>query len=102
MTDVVETPAAEAPAATAETSTARRGRPRPDLTISRDKQVLDTITEGAGSTRKEIVDALTAAGTPLAPNQVYLSLYRLRKDGKVQRVRDNSAHRWQRTSAQPS
>lgn len=92
MTDAVETPVAEPSPASEEAPTAatRRGRPRPEATITRDKDVLEKI--GAeGSTRDELVQA-----TGLKEAQVYLSLYRLRKDGLVARSRSGSSHRWTR------
>lgn len=102
MTDAPEAPAVaptEGADASTNGTTVRRGRPRPAATIERDKQVLQYISAD-GKTREEIVAALAAASTPLEPNQVYLSLYRLRKDGLVARVRDGSAHRWVTASEQ--
>jgi len=49
-----------------------KGRPRPAATIERDGTVLKWLTENPGKTRAEI-----AAGTSIAGNEVYLSLYRL-------------------------
>lgn len=97
MTDVTET---TAPEGTEAEAGAKRGRPRPAATIERDKMVLDQVS-GEGSTREELVNALTAAGTPLDKSAVYLSLYRLRKDGLVERSREGSSHKWRKT-AQPT
>lgn len=91
MTDVTE-----APASTEEQ--ARRGRPRPAQTIERDQQVFDKIGEN-GSTRDELVKVFAEGESPLSPAAVYLSLYRLRTAGRIQRVRDGAVHRWQRTNA---
>jgi predicted Rossmann fold nucleotide-binding protein DprA/Smf involved in DNA uptake len=94
MTDAVETPVAETPeTAEAPATTARRGRPRPQATIERDMGVLEKIAD-SGSTREELVQS-----TGLAAPQVYLSLYRLRQDGKVERNREGSSHKWVRKSA---
>lgn len=85
MTDVT----AEAPTENlVEAPTQRRGRPRPDTTIARDEQVLAAI--GAGSpTRAQLAET-----TGLEPKAIYLSLYRLRVQGRVERVRDGSDHVW--------
>lgn len=70
----------------AETPTDGRGRPRPAETIARDEQVLAALTAAGaeGLTRPNL-----AAATELPGNQVYLSLYRLKRDGKA--VRDGGA-----------
>lgn len=69
----------------------RRGRPRPERTLTQDAQVLSVITEaGTPLTKEEIV-----AKTELGANQVYLSLWRLKnRDNTVQRVRDGGKHKW--------
>lgn len=69
------TPATETPAD-------GRGRPRPNETIERDEKVLAAlVAAGAdGLTRPKL-----AAATELPGNQVYLSLYRLKRDGKAGR-----------------
>lgn len=82
------TPQAEA----TETTAARRGRPRPQTTIDRDKQVLDALA-GETKTREQLVEA-----TGLTKNQVYLSLWRLRKDGLAERTRDGGKHVWAQTA----
>lgn len=72
MTEPTEAPAAGG----------TRGRPRPDETIERDAKVLAFIANHAdGVTRKQIVE-----GTSIPGNEVYLSLYRLRRDGKAART----------------
>lgn len=72
-----------------------RGRPRPQSTIERDTNVLNylqsqTGEDGAyvGKTRDDIAKALGIEG-----KQVYLSLFRLNRDGKVQKG-VGSAHAW--------
>lgn len=60
-----------------------RGRPRPDDVIARDDAVLEQIT--GEMTTQEVADA---AG--VSKNFAYLSLYRLRRDGKVQRVHNET------------
>lgn len=73
---------------------ARRGRPRPQDTIARDDQVLAAVPEdGTGVTRTQL-----AAATQLAPNAIYLSLYRLQRDKRIERARENGAHVWKRVS----
>lgn len=72
-----------------------RGRPRPQATIERDNRVIAWLREqkdeaGAfvGKTRDEIAKALDIKG-----NEVYLSIFRLNRDGKVQKG-VGSAHAW--------
>lgn len=71
------------------TTTTRRGRPRPTGTIQRDEQVYDAL-EGE-RTKMELVSV-----TGLAANEVYLSLYRLQRDGRVLRRRGERGHVWTR------
>lgn len=75
-------------------ATARRGRPRPEETKQRDEQVLSALTE-------PLTRASLATKIDMAPNDVYLSLWRLRRDGKVQRTRDGGSHLWSRVEAVP-
>ena len=68
----------------------RRGRPRPDETINRDELVLTRLREaGVAMTRDEVAQA-----AELTPAKAYLSLWRLRRDGHVQRVHQDGKHRW--------
>lgn len=60
--------------------TQTRGRPRPDETVARDERVFAHIQSAGAQTRAQIATALEMEG-----NQVYLSLYRLHRDGKIQR-----------------
>jgi len=59
------------------TTEAKRGRPRPQDVIDRDDVVLKAIAKD-GSTNAELAEA-----TGLAKNEVYLSVFRLRRDGKI-------------------
>lgn len=83
--DVVQTDAStevEAPAAAAASGDKRRGRPRSQETIERDDLVLQLLSDGVARTRDEIAEELSVDKGSI----VYLSLYRLRNAGKVQRV----------------
>lgn len=80
----------DATEATEATETTRRGRPRPQATLDRDAQVLGAIQSTEGPvTRDKLVEA-----TGMPANQVYLSLYRLRRDGAIVRGREGGAHTW--------
>jgi hypothetical protein len=59
---------------------AKRGRPRPDATIERDKRVLEHLAAVGPQKRDDIAKALEMEG-----KQVYLSLYRLNRDGAILR-----------------
>lgn len=74
------------------TETPTRGRPRPTATIERDEQVF-AVLDGA-KTKDEVADA-----TGLEAKQVYLSLWRLARDGRVTKAREAGAHRWSRVEA---
>lgn len=81
-----------------ETPTPTRGRPRPEVTKSRDERVLAIITEAgeAGVTRKAIHEQLVAEageGVEVLPGAAYLSLYRLRTTDQVHKAAGN-AHAW--------
>lgn len=64
----------------------RRGRPRPDETIERDEKVLKLLQEQGAQTRNDIAEAL-GMGTTIA----YLSLDRLRRQGKVRKCAGTGA-----------
>ena len=83
-----EATATENTAPEAQAAGARRGRPRPLSTIERDRQVLAALADG-GQTREQLVEK-----TELTKSQVYLSLWRLRKDGAIERTRDGGKHLW--------
>jgi len=65
----------------------RRGRPRSADTIARDDKIWAALT--SPMTREQIV-----ANTGVAANEVYLSLYRLKRDGRIQRERAGAQHVW--------
>lgn len=71
----------------------RRGRPRPDSTIQRDEQVAQALVAG-GKTREDL-----ATETGLTKSEVYLSLHRLRRAGRVERTRDGGKHVWTQVQA---
>lgn len=71
----------------------RRGRPRPDHTIAQDEKVFAAIT--GPMTRAQL-----ATATELGPNQVYLSLYRLKRDGRIVRTRQGGEHVWAHVAAE--
>lgn len=58
-----------------------RGRPRPEETIKRDERVLSLLREQPMS-RNRIWEKLSLEES-LSPSQVWLSLDRLRREGKV-------------------
>jgi hypothetical protein len=68
---------------------ARRGRPRAQETINRDDVVLKALGDGP-QTKEQLVQKLGLKDT-----HVYLSLWRLRRDGKVEKVSDSETrHLW--------
>jgi predicted Rossmann fold nucleotide-binding protein DprA/Smf involved in DNA uptake len=74
-------------------TTARRGRPRSPETIQRDDAVLQALTDGP-RTKEQLVEQLRVKDT-----HVYLSLWRLRRDGKVERFSDtDQRHLWRASS----
>jgi predicted Rossmann fold nucleotide-binding protein DprA/Smf involved in DNA uptake len=79
-----------------ETAPRPRGRPRPDDVVARDEAVFEYVTSEPISTQ-DIAEA-----TEIQRSHVYLSLYRLRDTGRVQRVPNESGtgftRFWVRTS----
>lgn len=68
----------------------RRGRPRSPETIERDERVLSALRAGGQLTKEQLVTELG-----LAPNMIYLSLWRLRREGRVVRESTTSErHVW--------
>jgi DNA-binding Lrp family transcriptional regulator len=61
-----------------ETKPKRRGRPRSQETINRDKAILDLLRSDGPLKRREIADRLS-----INWSMTYLALERLRNDGKV-------------------
>lgn len=67
----------------------RRGRPRSPETIDRDAKVMKLLVE-APRTREQLVEALS-----LRPQLVYLSLWRLKREGQIERTSDaTTRHIW--------
>jgi len=60
-----------------------RGRPRPQETISRDARVLDLLQRRGPLTRNQVADELG-----LEKVKAYLSLDRLRKEGRLRTCAD--------------
>lgn len=85
-TEQVET--AEVTEAAETTKTRGRGRPRSEATIARDERVFDALA-AESRTKAGVMEA-----TSLPANEVYLSLWRLRAEGRIERVRDGGAHVW--------
>lgn len=85
--NVTEVATPEAP-----TDDGRKGRPRPNETVERDQRVFDALAE-QGLTREAISNKLG-----ITSNLVYLSLWRLRRDERVERVRHEGANVWQRVA----
>jgi len=81
------------PAAEPTAAAARRGRPRPEHTIAQDEKVFAALT--GPKTRAQLT-----TDTELGPNQVYLSLYRLKRDGRIVRTRQGGDHVWAHVSAE--
>lgn len=83
-----ETPAEEP----TPTSPNRRGRPRSQDTLARDERVKEVLGEGA-MTREQLAERLGDK-----PSLVYLALWRLNRQGAVEKTSDGSRHSWQLTS----
>ena len=70
-----------------------RGRPRPQETLERDEQVYQLLTRGP-LTKSDIAEKLG-----IEQKQVYLSLFRLRRDNHVRRsaggTEDSKSHTWE-------
>lgn len=88
VTEAAVAPAtdAEAPAATS----AARGRPRPAETKERDEKVYLAVANSERKVTREEV----AEGVGIKGSEAYLSLYRLHRDGRVERTRENGKHVW--------
>jgi hypothetical protein len=77
------------------TETPRRGRPRPEETIQRDEKALEVIREQGGSTtRNKLQEALGGEQAGVKLSQAYLTLWRLRSQGKLVRERQGTEHVW--------
>lgn len=89
---ISEAEAAEVPAEADEPAakpTRGRGRPRPAEVQERDARVEDFVTTSPGQTRGQLEE-----GLGLTSNEVYMSLYRLRTQGKIERRREAGDHKW--------
>lgn len=73
-------------------SSPRRGRPRPQSTIDRDETTLMKLREAGdgGLTRETLAEQLPDVASSLT----YLSLFRLRRDGKITRTQVEGKHVW--------
>jgi site-specific DNA-cytosine methylase len=72
-------PTPETPAP--DTETKSKGRPRPDATVQQDEAAFNALA-GDGLTKDELATALNV------PNgKAYLSLYRLRRDGRIHKTK---------------
>lgn len=60
----------------------RRGRPRPQGTISRDEAVFKALADAGGPVTREQL----ATSLDMQSSFIYLSLYRLREQGRVRRA----------------
>lgn len=70
----------------------RRGRPRSQETLSRDESVVAALQTGS-RTKEQLADELG-----IGPNLVYLSLWRLRRAGRVEKITDGDVrHSWRLT-----
>lgn len=79
---------------------ALRGRPRPEETIRRDERVLSLLKEQSMS-RNRLWEKLSAEGDLVSPSQVWLSLDRLRKEGKVKLCQGIGERVWSREVDEP-
>lgn len=68
-----------------EAQPSRRGRPRPQDVLQRDDRTLELLREGP-KTRNELAEALG-----VKPDTAYLSLYRLRRAGQVEKIHGEGA-----------
>lgn len=85
--------------ATTESTDGRRGRPRPESTQVRDAAALELIVASgtAGLTKDELSAQLTASETyagDVSPSEAYLSIYRLNRDGELEKYRREGKPRW--------
>jgi len=69
---------------------AGRGRPRSADVKERDERVYGVVVEAkVGITRAQLEDTLVLTG-----NDAYMSLFRLRKEGRIERRRADGEHKW--------
>lgn len=89
----INTEATEATEVTTSSTNApsRKGRPRPSETIERDNAIYDLLD--TPKTRATLVDE-----TGIEPAKVFLSLHRLRNDGRIERNSSHGTHYWSRAT----
>jgi site-specific DNA-cytosine methylase len=98
MTDpnVPEVPVTEGDAAAPQEATTKaggKGRPRPQATIDQDARALEAITAKTNEGGSYTKDTL-AADLGIPSSKAYLSLYRLRVENKIYKVRENGSYGW--------
>ena len=86
---VVDAVDGEAVATETTDETKSKGRPRSDETLARDEKAFEALA-GDGKTKEELAEAMG-----VTPNFAYLSLWRLNRDGKIQKVRKDGKFVWQ-------
>lgn len=75
----------------AESASRRRGRPRSPETIQRDERVFTLLRDNGPQSKEQLVEALGN----VKPTHVYLSLWRLAKENRVERAADGATrHVW--------
>lgn len=72
----------------------RRGRPRPKATLDRDAAVLEALQSGPKTTA-QLAEALS-----VEKSVAYLSVFRLKRDGKISGGRSGSGSSWTLVSAE--
>lgn len=82
-----ETPVEDKPVT--KEATKGRGRPRPTEVKERDEKILAEITAHEAHTRASLEEALK-----MTQNEVYMSLFRLRTAGKIEKRRIDGKHAW--------
>lgn len=70
----------------------RRGRPRPTETVDRDQRIFDALASH-GKSRVTLASELG-----IEPNLVYLSLWRMKRAQRVERLRHDGGWVWQRVA----
>jgi hypothetical protein len=85
----------EAPAAGEDKPKSGRGRPKSADVQARDERVYDALAVEPGQTRAQLEEKLGLSG-----NDAYMSLFRLRTAGRIERRRNGGAHTWHVVEAQ--
>lgn len=69
----------------------RRGRPRSPDTVERDHRVLTALQNDGPHTKEQLVEKIG-----LTPSLIYLALWRLKREGRVERTsREGVRYVWQ-------